>query len=249
MAKPKQYRWVCPQCGAGKLAPSRPRKDDVRRYCLPCSERTGRLVERLSPALERQRREKEERRRSRDKRKRAAKTRARARNREARAEWIVEREIALGFAQDGGKDSIHGWFRRLRKLKAWGCKMSHCSLRVRYSDTDRHAHPWTSGHAWLEEGEIVITAAKPRAGYPTLRQKAEVIQTLLHELAHPAAFGRFGHEGTNHGPEFKRTLLEAAEELTGRVADVTVEHATYDVDQEVVDMLHLWLMEEDADGC
>jgi hypothetical protein len=48
----KQARWKCPQCGAGILAPTKPRKDDVRRYCLPCSAKGGRLVERVAPALE-----------------------------------------------------------------------------------------------------------------------------------------------------------------------------------------------------
>jgi predicted SprT family Zn-dependent metalloprotease len=248
MPKVKRYRWVCLGDHPGILAPSRMRQKDIRRYCLDCSIAAGELVERFCPSLDRLRQAADDRRKARDKRKRVAKRRARDRNREARAQWIVEREIALGFTQDGGKDTIQSWFRQLRRLKAWGCKMSHCSLRVRYSDTDRHAHPWTSGHAWLEAGEIVITAAKPRAGYPTLRQKAEVIQTLLHELAHPAAFGRFGHEAATHGWEFKRTLIEAAEELTGRVADVTVDHAVYDVDQEVVDMLHLWLMGGETDG-
>lgn len=48
----KQARWKCPQCGAGILAPTKPRRDDVRRYCLPCSAKGGRLVERIAPALE-----------------------------------------------------------------------------------------------------------------------------------------------------------------------------------------------------
>jgi len=48
----KQARWKCPQCEDGLLAPTRPRKDDVRRYCLPCSSAKGRLVERIAPALE-----------------------------------------------------------------------------------------------------------------------------------------------------------------------------------------------------
>ena len=48
----KQARWKCPQCGAGILAPTKPRTDDVRRYCLPCSAKGGRLVERVAPALE-----------------------------------------------------------------------------------------------------------------------------------------------------------------------------------------------------
>ena len=51
------------------LAPSRPRKDDTKSYCIPCSERTGRLVRRVCPAktnaklkrVEAQRRRQEER--------------------------------------------------------------------------------------------------------------------------------------------------------------------------------------------
>ncbi len=50
----KMHRWLCPNdaAHAAKLAPSRPRKDDVRRYCLVCSEKSGRLVERIVPQLE-----------------------------------------------------------------------------------------------------------------------------------------------------------------------------------------------------
>lgn len=51
----KQVRWRCPHCEHGLLAPSRPRKNDVRRYCLPCSAQHGRLVERIAPSLEKQR--------------------------------------------------------------------------------------------------------------------------------------------------------------------------------------------------
>lgn len=48
-------RWVCPRCGRAKLLGPRPRRDAVGRYCLPCSERTGRLVERTCPKLEAER--------------------------------------------------------------------------------------------------------------------------------------------------------------------------------------------------
>jgi predicted SprT family Zn-dependent metalloprotease len=51
----KQVRWKCAICNHGLLAPSKPRKNDVRRYCLPCSEETGKLVERVAPALEKKR--------------------------------------------------------------------------------------------------------------------------------------------------------------------------------------------------
>lgn len=53
MAKAKRYRWECGECGRAKLGTQRPRRDSVVRYCLPCSERTGYLVETKSPVLER----------------------------------------------------------------------------------------------------------------------------------------------------------------------------------------------------
>lgn len=40
-------RWQCPTCADVVLAPRAPAKADVRRYCLDCSKRTGKLVERF----------------------------------------------------------------------------------------------------------------------------------------------------------------------------------------------------------
>jgi len=51
----KQVRWKCANCDHGLLAPTKPRKNDVRRYCLPCSANTGKLVERIAPSLDKQR--------------------------------------------------------------------------------------------------------------------------------------------------------------------------------------------------
>lgn len=53
--KTQNVRWKCDVCSDGLLAPSRPRKNDVRRYCLPCSVDAGVLVERTAPALEKKR--------------------------------------------------------------------------------------------------------------------------------------------------------------------------------------------------
>jgi hypothetical protein len=53
-------RWKCPTCNAGVIAPTKPRKNDVRRYCLPCSAKAGVLVERSAPALEKKREAKKE---------------------------------------------------------------------------------------------------------------------------------------------------------------------------------------------
>ena len=53
----QNVRWKCEVCNSGLLAPSRPRMNDVRRYCLPCSADTGKLVQRIAPALEKKREE------------------------------------------------------------------------------------------------------------------------------------------------------------------------------------------------
>lgn len=47
-----RYKWICPECGMGKLLGARPRKNATARFCLPCSKRAGVLVERTSPRLE-----------------------------------------------------------------------------------------------------------------------------------------------------------------------------------------------------
>ena len=47
----KRYRWKCPQCEKAKLGGQRPGLESVVRFCLPCSERTGKLVRTESPVL------------------------------------------------------------------------------------------------------------------------------------------------------------------------------------------------------
>jgi hypothetical protein len=41
-------RWRCETCGRGINAPQRMRRDDIRRFCLPCSTTAGRLVARTN---------------------------------------------------------------------------------------------------------------------------------------------------------------------------------------------------------
>jgi hypothetical protein len=51
-----RVKWHCPLAAhSAVLAPTKPRRDDVRRYCLACSEATGRLVPRIALALEKAR--------------------------------------------------------------------------------------------------------------------------------------------------------------------------------------------------
>jgi len=44
-------RWRCQKCGGALNAPEKIRKNNIKRYCLPCSERTGKLIERTCIAV------------------------------------------------------------------------------------------------------------------------------------------------------------------------------------------------------
>jgi hypothetical protein len=56
------------------LAPTRPRLDDVRRYCLECSKGSGRLVRRVAEALEKKRAARKTRKAARQKKPRPTRT-------------------------------------------------------------------------------------------------------------------------------------------------------------------------------
>lgn len=56
MAKARRVKWECPSGRhAAVLGSTRPKKESVVRFCLPCSAEAGELVRRVAPALERKR--------------------------------------------------------------------------------------------------------------------------------------------------------------------------------------------------
>jgi hypothetical protein len=104
MAKAKRYRWTCDGGHVGILAPARLRRRDIRRFCWPCSEASGTLVERHCPALER---------------KRAARQERSAAKRELKRARELKRE------RERDPHNMRGWFKRLQRLQAlkdhrWG---------------------------------------------------------------------------------------------------------------------------------
>ena len=107
----KQRRWVCPKCQSAKLAPSKPRKKDTRRFCLPCSEETGFLVERTCPALDREREEK------------ATKAKAREETRLKKQEIRDRKKYDVG-----GLDFREEW-RRLLKISRWAPSQLELNFR------------------------------------------------------------------------------------------------------------------------
>ena len=196
MPKPKQRRWTCPHCGQGKLAPGRPRKDDVRRYCLPCSEKTGRLVERTCAANEKARKvskAKSQTKASRKKRAETAKLKRNAAAREARffigdldlrKEWerlcnlaCVKTALAREYPRMTGPPTME--LKRTTRRSSWG--YAHSS--------------WAQVNIYVYRG--ATDATRPRI-------------VLVHELAHlmtPDGADQGKGRARPHGPTFKRTLI------------------------------------------
>lgn len=151
-------RWVCPVCGKGALAPSRPRKDDVRRYCLPCSTKTGRLVLRVAPAVEKARAESKER--------RAAKAATVRQTAKQKAE--AQRTI-------GGFDLL-AEARRLWRTEAFrrepGWRKDLPEITLRRTTTGKFR---TSGFCWSRTRAVTLTVGT---------DTAEALEALAHELTH-----------------------------------------------------------------
>ena len=168
MSAPKRVRWACPNGCPAVLAPSRPRRDDVARYCLPCSAARGRLVLRLAPALEA---------------KRAAKVAAAKMKKAARAERAAERETAYY--------TVHGVDLREELKKLWALPIAR-ELRAKLYTLHRTAPRGqppklvvrtrsTSGGrygvAWWQRHEILINRIPGQDAF-------DVRDTLAHEVAH-----------------------------------------------------------------
>jgi hypothetical protein len=203
--KPSLKRWLCPSCNVGKLAPSKPRKNDTRRYCLPCSEKTGRLVERACPALDKKR---EAATSARDERQTKAKAAKQARE---ESRWAVK-----------GEDLRVAWdkMRRLKAIrdalrgrsKEWQIHKAEKHLDIRMSK----AKPYTTGRAWARRrpcGHVVLTVGThPSADL--------ILACLLHEMCHLAAYPKnHDHHRTPqnkwgpHGEHFNGIFTRATKDL------------------------------------
>jgi hypothetical protein len=181
-------RWTCPQCDSGKLAPSRPRRDDTRRYCLPCSEKTGRLVERTCAALERQRG--------------VAKERA-TRKRQA----ATERAKAKQRAKD--PFDMTGWFKRLQGLAAF----KHGQYPYGWTGA-RRGNRWQRVELELTGARGGGTAF---GGYRITMgcgggRVYNQLATLIHEMAHIVNDWR---RGGGHDDGWRSIFGAAVQDLTG----------------------------------
>lgn len=227
-------RWVCPKCDAGCLAPSRPRKDDVRRFCLPCSAKTGRLVERVCPAADNAKA-----------RELAAQQAKREANRAAtQAKRVVEREqLAVARSQESAarralralpiaelakmtsRQAYEEAARRYAQLKAWEKDLTGCKVAIRFSASKAH----TSGHAFggNGKGRFVVTVGT---------DCADAHVTILHELAHVAA-----PVAEWHGTRWRLFYLAAASEVVGHRIEASGNLTTVELDRHIRRELALFL--------
>lgn len=191
MSAAKRVRWACPNGCPGVLGPSRPRRDDARRYCLTCTAKTGRLVERVSPALERQRQTAADRSKAKAQRKRERERAA------AVKRWTV-----------GEVDLVEAYAKALRlpSLKP-AARVTSLERLTLY----RRENPeWMSGRTDGTNVHLSVGIG----GDP-----GTAVAVLIHELAHVACRAA-GEPWDDKSPAFGRRCLDAFDEWNARHADL-----------------------------
>lgn len=194
MTTKKQARWTCLNCGEGGLAPTKPRRDDVRRYCLPCSAKSGRLVERVSPSLEKRREAAGVKTRERSKKKRA--TLSAKRQKVTANERLVKKREKLVLEEA----------ERLWKLLTPYHKGKSIP-RIVITDTrqKRGASGYWRGNGFWSSGEITLRLVPFGTGN---FHEARSWKVLLHELCHAACPPK---AGDSHHREFYYAIKYTAE--------------------------------------
>jgi hypothetical protein len=162
--------WVCNDPNhSGVRAPGRMRRDDIRRFCWPCSQATGYLVERHAPALERKRKAAKAQRQEREQR-----------QREQVRETRMSREVIDGV-------DIRKEVARLIRLPALRDELPRYLRGKRVPLTlHRGDHSSYSGHA-VSRGWVHLTLGRISA--PMVRA------IVCHELAHYALPDDVHHDG------------------------------------------------------
>ena len=163
------------------------------RYCLDCSAKTGYLVERTCPALERQREAKRVRAKAKAKANRARKRRRKEAGQQAKEARVAARRKVAG---DLGEELRRLWptALRLSQRETLPAQVPTLSLRSRNDG-------FTSGCAWPSKHKIHLSV-----GLEDDRAGAQ--GTLAHEICHLLTT-----DGEPwHGPQFWRILVELVSE-------------------------------------
>ena len=209
----KRVRWACPDCGSAKLAPAGCPKDDVRRFCLPCSEKSGRLVPRTTPALDRARAQVAAKRVKRAEREQAKRERGRARQADAaEGKWI--------YGPLDMRAELRRVFIECYEVRAVGGRVGTVDEILGHPDTN------------IRRGGKLHSSGRARNGTPERPGRIAVTlgtcpasawAVLLHEALHAI--------GMKHGRAMRRVEAAAARARWG--VDAKVSSDTYGTIQEV----------------
>lgn len=198
----KMVRWRCEECGSGCLAPSRPRMDDVRRYCLDCSKQSGRLVRRISPTLEKERAKKAQAQAARRSKKVEAQRQVREQEK-ARREILKPVLTLTSEGLDVQKEARKIW--GLLKEHHRGRPMPKVIVRSERITVDSEGRTWVkpsrnTGRAYMSRGFVTLV---PRAQW----------ETLAHEMVHMAVGSRHSDTGRRkvHDEVFYYALKDLCE--------------------------------------
>lgn len=223
----KQVRWKCAICNHGLLAPMKPRKNDVRRYCLPCSAKTGKLVERVSPTLEKQREIKTVQRKVQTQKKNA-KVSVKKKARREKVSAVNKRQAMIE------KEGQRIW----KLMEAWhkGKPMP----KIQIKDARKEL-----GHGWSNCYNLIQVNIRRNQ---TERASKWTWHVLAHELAHVACPPIYKegktdmdlHQKNSHHREFYQALKHATEKrwkVTVSFAEVRGEQYGYAVDRLIEDQV------------
>lgn len=210
-----RVRWNCPTGEhPGVLASTRPAKDSIVRYCLPCSEKTGKLTARVAPALERKRAAAAETAANKAKAQRARAAAAKAKKKKAENDRYMVEGVDLRVE-----------YKKLLKLKTFkkgffvkdrNDKWVLAAPELRISR--RTSYP-SSQLGFAEEigwGQHRITIAT----YPG-QTLADARETLVHEIVHVFVGLHHGHDA-----RFREVMTKAFKDAY-KVLPVGVAHNRY----------------------
>jgi hypothetical protein len=226
------HLWTCPKCQNAHRAPSRPRKDDVRRFCLKCSEMTGRLVARVCGVLEKARELAVGKRKNSEqkKRERAAERAVKAR--------VTERQRYVVAGVDLLDEAKRYWDVLCRSKWTEGEFLRHGMLVDRRQNMRERGHPQIVVRKTRHSLSGVWTRVKGveavvvRFSGDNQCDAAGVRELLLHELCHAAL-----PTGTGHNMRFRKCLRDAAQELWGVEIDIIPTRHRYHLDDLITEEL------------
>ena len=237
----KLVRWKCEICSSGLLAPSKPRKNDVRRYCLPCSKKIGKLVERSVPSLEKKVAKKKEKRKATAFRRQEIKANSFQTFKNDYRNYLTK--YNSGFKIKSEAERIWNLFEPYHK----GAKMPKIFVELHGLEFRR-----------LQDGGVQILGGRGNAGEARYHLNEVMIKpnvgwgTLAHELCHFAVGSRYENgRYKSHDEVFYKALKDVSERRWKvRISFAEVTKYGYVVDGIIRSQIHepyqAWLKVQEA---